>query len=327
MAAPGIEKSRRSAIFAPMPDNIASAITPNGDVYLLEGGGRIVRAGNALTGDRRAEVVYLAKERLDAMYASEDGALHAVGARYHTNAGGTWRKEKIGRQNQRGTSTAVWADARGNVVTGDCSEVVHRTPDGTWTSAPFGAPTRRPPATVHAIGGRRHDDLYAVGGAVAHFDGESWAPLTMPAPALYLDACPRSDHTLIVGRAEGQLFVARGREVELVYKDPKLSFFGVAATDELVYLATGGPLYAWDGRELRQVTDRAGYKVKALGEIVVTGGYREPAPGARAEGGSLVLLNGTWEFWPSPPKDATPVEAVKPAKRTSARQAATGPKG
>lgn len=303
-----------------MPDNVDCAIAPNGDVYLLETGGRIVRCGNALTGDRTPEVIYLGKERMDGLYAGPDGSLHGVGVRYHTNAGGAWHKEKIPRPDPPKGLVSVWAANADDVWVGGTGELFHRAADGAWTQTPFGKPSQFG-AVVHALGGRAPNDLYAVGGEVAHFDGTSWTPVTMPSPGLFLDVVPREHDTLIVSRnnvnGDGELFVARGAEVELVAlpnAGSKTKFYGVAAAGDLVYLSTGGPLLSWDGKELRTVVTRGGWKVVAANGVVATGGTHLPE-GGKLEYGAHVLVDGSWQFWPSPPKDAKPAEPPKASKK------------
>ena len=94
------------------------AIGPRGDVYLAEGGGRIVHVGNARTGERYAQVLYAARERLNGLAVSPDGSLHAVGLHYHTNAGGAWRKESVLRKEPHAELVSVWASSEHDVFVG-----------------------------------------------------------------------------------------------------------------------------------------------------------------------------------------------------------------
>ena len=229
---------------------LRTAVAPGGDVYSLQAGGRIVRHGNPKKNDSHVEIVYVAGERLDALWVSRTSALHAVGKRYHTNASGTWRKEKVAGSKL----LALWGTSDEELWAGDIAgAVLARTATG-WEPVDVGL--FDDDKLIYAIHGTSSKSMYVAGDdAVAHFDGTAWAAVEVPDGCCYLDVLALSpERVIVVGRDGPNYFEGAGialKRIGGISAETDEDFYAVAARGDDIYIATGARLLVWDGKQGR----------------------------------------------------------------------------
>lgn len=283
---------------------LQTAVGPKGDVYSLQTGGRVVRHGNPKTNDARGEVVYEGKERLDGLWVSPSGALHAVGKRYHTNAGGKWRQEKVPLRDAYSILLSVWAPSDDEVWVGSEEGDVLRLRDGKWTAMTTGLPTEG--NFVYVIRGDARGGAVYVGSdeGVAYFDGKKWHAVKMPARCFYQDVLVRQrEPSFIVGRDGPNLFAGKGtawKAVKGLTDDASEDFYSVAGRGKDVYIATGARLIAWNGKTARDAIapSAKGY----LSCLYVSS--NDDVVAATSSKGVYASAGEDWTFYPALPADA-----------------------
>lgn len=295
------------------------AVGPKGDVYSLQTGGRIVRHGNPKTKDTRVEVVYEARERLDGLWVSPTGALHAVGKRYHTNAGGIWRKELVPVADDLDILLAVWAPDDDTVWVGSEEGEVLCRRDGVWKAIPVGLP--KADNFIYAIRGTTSGEVYVTSDeGVAYFDGTKWQKAKLSSTHHYLDVLPRNGApSIVVGRDGPILFAGKSARLERVKDisgDPTEDFYSVAERGKDVYIATGSRLLAWNGKTVRDAIAAAPDDGPYLSCLYVASNGDVVA--ATSATGVHIFDGRGWTF--SPAQGAT--KAVKVRKKRATAKAA-----
>lgn len=258
-----------------------------------------------------ARSLYETSDKLDALWVSASGAIHAVGKRYHTNLGGTWRASKLPAR-----AFAIWGTSDDDLYVGGVDGELMRRHAGTWTEL---ANTGELVTAIDGAGSTVFFTGYF--DFVGVFAGTTLEERKWPGhlQALY---CASPDHLWLCA-TDAVYEVTSGAVIKLVSTNDEL--YGVGVGSGGVFIHRGIELLRLDGDHLVEVRDNGD---NALMEKRATYATRMTSNGRRvvAAGARSVLVEDGDGFveWPAlaqPPvkAPAKPKAAAKKSKRGTRR--------
>lgn len=184
-------------------------VAPDGSCFSLElAGGRAKGATrivahylNPFKKGGQAKRLYAHKDKLQGLWLSPSGALHAVGGKYHTNTSGEWTARSVPGATANFISIwglddeTMWLGAMN--FNNECT--VFRRDGLAWHKHTI----KSAGDAVYAFTGSSTSDVYAATeGGIAHFDGKRWK-IVKKTPCFILDLCAATKSELYACGRDG----------------------------------------------------------------------------------------------------------------------------
>lgn len=265
-----------------------------------------------------ATSLYATPDKLESLWVSPEGNVHAAGKRYHTNVAGAWRASKLPE-----VGFTMWGSSDEDLFLGGINGAILRRRDGAWTAI---GNVGELVMGIHGIGAA---PVYFVGSfaGIGIFDGATFSQQKSPGPGYWQNVLCASPQELWLCGTD-QVCLRDGAKARVVATINDRELYGIGVGTGGVFAHAGHQLLRQTGSTLEVVHDNENRALMVqratYATCMTSNGTRVVAGGAR----SVLVEDGKgFVEWPAlgapvTAKAAKVAKAAKAAKVTKVAKVA-----